>query len=146
MKLYSEVLMQYLIILAFFPSILFAASDVQKQIDYSEVHKVYQSMNCLDEKTEQKIDECGIHSLKLARDKMNYVFNVLFSESTRGPQSSSYKIKESQEDWSRYMKSSCALETIDSEGGSGYHSIINFCYETKINERISYLEWILSNR
>ena len=138
--------MRYFLTLAFIPSILFAASDAQEQIDYNEVHAVYQSVNCLNEKTEQKMDRCGTQSLKQAKDRMNYIFNILLSKYTKGSQSNSYKITKSQDDWGRHMESSCAIETIDSEGGSAYNSIVNFCYETKINERISYLDWILSNK
>ena len=138
--------MRYILIMTLIPSILFAASHIENKVDYSEVHSVYQSMNCFDEKTEQKMDECGIQSLKLAKDKMNSIFNIIISDSTSDSQSRSNKIKNSQEDWNHYMKSSCVMETLDSEGGSGYNSIINFCYETKVNERISYLQWILSNK
>ena len=145
-KLSSEVSMRYILIITIIPSILFAASHIENKIDYSEVHSVYQSMNCFDEKTEKKMDECGIQSLKSAKEKMNLIFNILISNSISDSQSRRNKIKNSQENWSHYMKSSCVMESLDSEGGSGYNSIINFCYETKVNERISYLQWILSNK
>ena len=138
--------MRYILIMALIPSLLFAASHFEKEIDYSEVHSVYQSTNCFDEKTEQEMDECGIKSLKLAKEKMNSIFDILISSSASDSQSSRYKVKKSQDDWNHFMDSSCVMETLDSEGGSGYHSIINFCYETKVNERISYLQWILSNK
>jgi len=138
--------MRYILIISMVPSILLAASHIKREADYYEVHSVYQSMSCFDEQTEPEMDECGSKSLKLAKDKMNSLFNMILSDSKEGALSASDKIKKSQEDWGLYMKSSCVMETLDSEGGSGYNSIINFCYETKVNERISYLQWILSNK
>jgi uncharacterized protein YecT (DUF1311 family) len=122
-----------------------AASHIDKEIDYSEVHSVYQSMNCLEEKTEKEMDECRIQSLRFAKNKMDSLFKVILSASQKESQSHAHKTIKSQEDWKQYMESSCVMETLDSEGGSAYNTIINFCYETKVNERISYLQWTLSN-
>lgn len=138
--------MRYFLVLSLIPNILFAESYIEKSIDYNEVHSVYQSVNCFDTKTEQAMDECGVQSLQLAKEKMNSIFNTLISDSKNDSQSKHNKMKTAQEDWNKYMKSSCMMEVADSEGGSGYDSIINFCYETKINERISYLQWISSNK
>ncbi|XPF95135.1 lysozyme inhibitor LprI family protein [Colwellia sp. RE-S-Sl-9] len=138
--------MRYILFLSLIPSILLAGGHLEKKVDYSEIHSVFQSMNCLYEDTEQKMDECGSKSLTLAKSRMNLLIDELLSTAKKVSQSRSDKIKKSQKDWALYTESNCIMETLDSEGGSGYPSIINFCYETKINERISYLQWILSNK
>jgi len=138
--------MRYILLISIVSCMSLAASHIDKEIDYSEVHSVYQSMNCFDEKTEKEMDECGIQSLRFAKNKMDSLFKIILSASHKESQSHAHKTIKSQEDWKQYMKSSCVMETLDSEGGSAYNTIINFCYETKVNERISYLQWILSNQ
>ena len=138
--------MRSLLLISIVSSMSLAASHIDKQIDYSEVHSPYQSMNCLEEKTEKEMDACGIQSLQFAKNKMNSLFNIILSASKKESQSHGNKTIKSQDDWKQYMESSCVMETIDSEGGSAYNAIINFCYETKVNERVSYLQWILSNQ
>jgi len=135
--------MRYILLFTFMPSLLFAASHIEKQIDYSEVHSIYQSRNCFDKATEQEMNFCGNKSLEASKSKMNSIFNLVISSAEVKSKS---KIQKAQDDWVLYMKSNCVMETLDSEGGSAYDSIINFCYETKVNERVSYLQWILSNK
>ena len=138
--------MRYILLISLVSCMSLAASHIDKKIDYSEVHSVYQSMNCLEEKTEKEMDACGIKSLQFAENKMNSLFNIILSTSKKNSQSHANTTIKSQEDWKRYMQSNCVMETLDSEGGSAHSTIINFCYETKVNERISYLQWILSNQ
>ena len=117
--------MRYLLIFTFIPSILFAASHIEKQIDYSEVHSIYQSMNCFDKATEQEMNSCGNKSLEASKSKMNSILNLIISSAENKSKS---KIQKAQDDWVLHMQSNCVMETLDSEGGSAYDSIINFCW------------------
>lgn len=135
--------MYYLLLFFVIPATSFASTTHFESLSYDEIHKNYQSLNCFDEATQQEMNKCGEQSLSLAKDKMNSIFNEVIEEKDNA---FSEKVKKSQVLWTTFAHISCEIETYESEGGTGYYSILNFCLETKLNERISYLKWVLSNK
>lgn len=135
--------MHYLLLLCVIPTTLFAATTHLESLTYDEIHKSYQSLNCFDEATQQEMDECGKQSLSSAKAKMDSILNELIGGDKNA---FAEKVKKSQTLWVSFTQISCEIETYESEGGTGYYSILNYCLETKVNERISYLQWMLSNK
>ncbi|VAW49735.1 hypothetical protein MNBD_GAMMA04-1170 [hydrothermal vent metagenome] len=135
--------MHYLLLFCVIPATLFASTTHFESLSYDEIHKSYQSLNCFDEATQQEMNKCGEQSLSSTKAKMDSILN----EAIEGKDNAfSEKIKKSQTLWTTFTHISCEIETYESKSGTGYYSILNFCLETKLNERISYLQWVLSNK
>lgn len=109
---------------------------------YYEIHKPFMSINCLNEQTQQEVDTCSRASIENAKSKMESLLNELKLLNDQQALVVS-DIELSQTYWSEYMKATCSIETKDSKDGSAYYSILSDCLETKINERNSYLQWLL---
>lgn len=113
--------------------------------DYNQLHKPYESLTCIDEQNQQAMDKCGEQSLAKATAQMNAFLNNLKKSYISDEPDLLQPLQDAQVAWQAYMESSCRIETYYSRGGSGFHSIWNACLETKTNERISYLSWMMDN-
>ena len=133
----------YLLVLVFISTVLLASeNEVQ---DYNEIHKSYYGLGCIDEATQHSMDECGKEKLIEATKKMNDIVKIIAISYEKKSKEQKKALKKSQKHWVNLTKFDCAIETEDSQSGSGYYSILNACLEMKTNERISYLRWISSN-
>ena len=139
--------MKYLYLLVFFAGVSCAGSEAVDVPDYVDVHSVYMSMSmaCLDAQDQRAMDECGVKSLAEANKKLKRLYGTLKSNYMKSEPDLFKALEVSQNRWDTYKVSSCKLETFYSREGSGFDSIWNGCLETKINERISYLNWMISN-
>ncbi|MGY5586207.1 lysozyme inhibitor LprI family protein [Vibrio cincinnatiensis] len=135
--------MKYLTLFTLLPFFSYAAEDIS--VDYDEIHKPYFNVSCMNEKNQEKMDICGDKSLLEATNAMVLLVDSLIESNLEPFPELSTKIKQSQAYWEQYHKINCEIETYESLGGSGYHSIFNACIEMKVNERISYLKWLESN-
>lgn len=137
--------MKIIFLLLIVPIISYAGGKDIIVPDYMQTHKVYISMKCIDEKTQHEMDECGERSLKSAASNMESMLAKLIKNHTTSEPELSIALKTSQTSWKIYMEDSCKVETYDSRDGSAFHAIWNACLEIKINERISYLSWMMEN-
>ncbi len=128
-----------LLVLMLVSSAVIAGGGDAEQGSYYETHKSFLSMNCIDEQTQKDMDDCGVNSLAGVKKEMEAVLEALSASKP----SIAKEIQLDQQNWAAYAKSSCDIETHDSKEGSGYFSVLNYCMETKINERISYLMWLV---
>ena len=136
-------MMKYLFFLLLTPLLSYAGGN--EIPDYMQVHKPFLSMACIDEKTQHTMDQCGERSLASATSRMNALLDLLKKNNISAEPDLFKFLKSSQLAWKTYMESSCKVETYDSRHGSGFHSILNACHEAKINERISFLSWMMDN-
>ena len=115
------------------------------QLDYMTVHKRYEPGTCLDTETQQELDKCTTTSLKKSQKKMKDIFYQIKEEYKKNEPKLVKPFLKAQNSWNEYVETECNFSTYYSWGGSAYQSILNKCFEKKILERISYLEWIKSN-
>ncbi len=137
--------MKYIYLLFFMSSLSYAGGQDVKTPDYMNIHKSFMSLTCIDEKTQQAMDQCGKKSLENATTQMNSLLNVLKESYSTDEPGLLELLLSSQADWKIYMNSVCKVETYYSRNGSGFDSIWNSCIEMKINERISFLTWMKEN-
>lgn len=137
--------MKYLFIMLLAVPFNCACASATHIPDYQEVHKPYLAMTCLDSKTQQEMDACTQKSLNLRTRHMKMILGQLMKNYKAGEAGMAKALEKSQHSWQVYKNNNCKLETYDSRSGSGYASILNACLETKTNERISYLQWLLDN-
>lgn len=137
--------MKYLLLLSFLPLFACATQESHLSIDYDEIHKPYFNLSCINETTQKEMDVCGEKSLLQATNLMKILVESLIESNRKDSPDFSNKINVSQVHWEKLHKVNCEIETYESIGGSGYHSILNACIEMKVNERVSYLQWLASN-
>ena len=137
--------MKFLSIFFLLPSLAYAGGSKVIIPDYMQVHKPFLSLSCIDEKTQHEMDQCGEHSLVKVTSQMNVLLESL-KKSHKSAEPGLYdSLESSQLAWKNYIDASCKVETYYSRGGSGFNAIWNYCLETKTNERISYLSWMMEN-
>jgi len=137
--------MKYIFALFFVSTLSCAGGVEESKPDYMQVHKPYLSMTCINEVNQQAMDKCGELSLVKATNQMNDILKKLSKSYTKNEPDLSKALTDSQLSWHEYTKNGCQLETYYSRNGSGYGSILNACLESKINERISFLNWLMEN-
>ncbi|MCP4321689.1 MAG: DUF1311 domain-containing protein [Alteromonadales bacterium] len=137
--------MKLLMIFFLFTPLAYAGGAKVIISDYMQVHKPFLSLTCINEKTQQEMDQCGERSLVKAKSKMNALLETLKTNHKSAEPALYDTLEASQLTWNKYMEASCKVETYYSRGGSGFSSIWSYCIETKINERISYLSWMMEN-
>ena len=137
--------MKFFLILILFSSFSYAGGTVKQLPDYMQVHKLYLSMACIDEQTQQDMDACGKKSLSRAVKKMDDLLTALKKNYKTSEPELFKSLEASQVAWVNYKDASCKLETHYSRESSAFESILNGCLEIKINERISYLSWLADN-
>ena len=137
--------MKYLFLLLLVPSISNAAREMAQIPEYTQIHKPFLATTCFGSRNQHEMDQCGEKSLAKAKERMARILAALkVNYKTSEPDLQKY-LEKSQASWEKYEVSSCKFETYDSRDGSGFYSIWNECLESKINERISYLSWMLDN-
>lgn len=137
--------MKFLYLLVLVAGVSCAGSEAVDVPDYIEVHSVYMSMACLDAQDQRQMDECGEKSMAEANKKLERIYSTLKSNYMKSEPDLFKALEVSQNSWDTYKVTSCKLETFYSREGSGFDAIWKGCLETKINERISYLNWMISN-
>jgi uncharacterized protein YecT (DUF1311 family) len=110
-----------------------------------QVHKPFLSLSCIDEKTQKSMDKCGEVGLAKVTSQMKMLLEGLTKRYKKGEPDLSKAIQFSQQAWQADIEASCKVETYESRDGSGFNSIWNSCLETRTNERISYLDWVLES-
>ncbi len=133
------------LMLMFTSSMSFAGGDVANIIDYVQIHKPYMSLACVDAQTQADMDTCSKCSLENSIKQMNLILGMLHMNHSKSEPELLTILEKSQNDWKAYMKSTCRVETYYSRSGTGFVSIWNACLEGKINERASFLHWMLDN-
>ncbi len=137
--------MKYLFLLLWVPLLSYAGGEKVEVPDYMQIHKPYLSMACIDENTQQAMDKCGERSLVKVTSRMNKTLALLKKNYINTEPDLFKLLQVSQLSWQSYMELNCKIETYDSRNGSGFNSIWNACLEAKINERISFLNWMMEN-
>ena len=133
--------MKYLYLLCFISPLAYV-SDVP---DYKNIHKPFWGLSCLEAKNQVELDQCGKNALDHSTSEMNRSLTTLINDmSVREPEFINM-LKESQNTWILHMETTCKIQTYGSIGGSGFYSIWNSCLETETNERISFLNGLMSN-
>jgi len=131
--------MKYLYLLFFISSDAYV-SDIP---DYNNIHKPFWGLSCFDAKNQDELDKCGKKTLDLSTTEMNRALTVL--KNSKSEPEFINALKQSQNTWLLHMEFTCKIQTYDSIGGSGFYSIWNSCLETETNERISFLNGLMSN-
>ena len=135
--------MKYLSLLFFVSTLAYAGGSKVEIPDYMQVHKPFLSLSCIDEKTQHEMDQCGERSLVKVTSQMKTLLESL-KKNCKSTEPDLFKaLQTSQLTWRANMEASCTVETYYSRDGSGFNSIWNSCLETKTNERISFLSWMM---
>ena len=137
--------MKPLYLLMLISSMSYAGGDAAGVPDYVQIHMPYMSLACLDAKNQADMDACSKRSLKKSMEHMNSLLDALHLNYNKSEPELTKLLKASQNDWRVYMESTCRVETYYSRGGTGFDSIWNACLESRINERASFLNWLLEN-
>ena len=121
------------------------AADSPKMPNYIQAHKIYIPLNCINSQTQAEMDECHHKNLPALTTKMDMTLSLLKKNYKTSEPGLLKELEKSQAAWKNYYVANCDFETYESRNGTGYYSILNMCLETKINERISYLQWMLDH-
>ncbi|MCP3852923.1 MAG: DUF1311 domain-containing protein [Gammaproteobacteria bacterium] len=137
--------MKYLFLIFFLSSLVQAGGLTNQTPDYTEIHKPYLSMACIDAQNQHEMDACGEKSLASTNRRMEEILTNLKKDYKTSEPDLFESLISSQKSWETYKETSCKLETYYSREGSGFNAIWNGCLESKINERISYLNTMKDN-
>jgi len=113
--------------------------------DYMKIHEPFGAATCSSANTQHEMDACGRKSLAMATKKMEQILAKLKKNHKANEPKLFVFLEKDQASWETYKTTGCEFETYYSRNGSGYESILNVCLETKVNERISYLQWMLDH-
>lgn len=131
-----------LFILLFSVSTCYAGNTIP---DYMKIHEPFGAASCPNAKTQYEMDECGRKSLASVTKYMEQILTKLKKNYKANEPGLLKALEKSQTAWEIYKNTGCEFETYYSQNGSGYESILNGCLESKINERISYLQWMIDH-
>ena len=136
---------KYLVLLLFYAHGCYADGASYPLPDYMKLHKPYLSKSCANTETQYEMDECTQKSLSATTKQMVKILTKLRDNYKANEPNLVAALNKSQSSWESIKTTSCEFETYYSREGSGYASILNACLESKINERISYLQWMLDH-
>lgn len=132
--------MRRVALLLLFASLPLMAAESSPPIpNYDSVHLPYRTKACEEKNTDREMKECSAKVLEVTKAQMEQRYKTVLGALEKESPKTAKSLKTEQQLWKKMYPISCSIKVYESEGGTGYYSILDFCLIKMVNERTSYL-------
>ena len=130
--------------LMLFISLPLMAADNQITVPgYTKIHEPYGTKACEKQETNRNMALCSQRVLASSKKALDTRYQFVLKTLKIDYPATAKKLQSTQKMWEAFYPINCEVGEHESESGTGYSSILDFCLIQMVNERISYLDTLI---